>query len=216
MPRSFSEPAETLNGASPRPELLSFSIRLLGLPIEPPLAVVNRVLSDLGAIARAAREAPDQLDRMLELGEEIAAIGRSVLAIGERLDGRAHAILELGARLDGRTTELIDLGTRMHALGDRVDARGAEVASQAGAVVETATELIAVLPTLERALEMATPLEGAIDRFGRLVDRLPGGRRPAPAAPARVTEAARITDTAPARITETATDPAAGTGDPPE
>jgi hypothetical protein len=36
------------------------------------------------------------------------------------------------------------------------------------------------MPTLERALQMASPLEGAIDRFGRLVDRLPGGapRRP--------------------------------------
>jgi hypothetical protein len=32
-----------------------------------------------------------------------------------------------------------------------------------------------MLPTLERAIEMASPLEGAIDRVGRLVDRLPGG-----------------------------------------
>ena len=195
-------------------------LRLLGLPIDSPYAVVDRVLSDLGAVARAAREAPAQLGRILELGEEIAAIGRSVLEITERLDARAGAILELGARLDGRaegilrmgaeldrrgeailelgteldtraqeflelgtkldgrTAELIDLGARLHAVGDRVDVRGAEVADQAGAVVQTATELIAVLPTLERALDMATPLEGAIDRFGRLVDRLPGGRRP--------------------------------------
>jgi len=129
---------------------------------------------------------------MLELGEEIAEIGRAVLEIAERLDeraaaillvgarldARAEAILELGERLDGRTTELIELGIRMHELGARVDERGAEVAGQAGAVVETANELITVLPTLERALQLATPLEGAIDRFGRLVDRLPGGRRP--------------------------------------
>jgi len=187
-------------------------LRLLGLPIDSPQAIVNRVLSDLGAIARAAREAPAQLDRMLELGEEITAIGRSVLEIAERLDDRAGAILDLGAQLDDRagaildlgaqldrragtiidlgaqledrSSELIDLGTRMHDLGDRVDATGTEVASQAGSVVETATELIAVLPTLERALQMATPLEGAIDRFGRLVDRLPGGRRPDPGASA--------------------------------
>ncbi len=41
--------------------------------------------------------------------------------------------------------------------------------------------MIRTLPALERAIEMASPLEGAIDRFGRLVDRLPGGtaRRPA-------------------------------------
>jgi hypothetical protein len=172
-------------------------LRVLGLPLDPPQTIINRVLSDLGAIARAARQAPAQLDRMLELGEEIVDIGRAVLEIAERLDeraaailvlgasldARAEAILELGARLDVRTNELIDLGIRMHELGDRVDARGAEVAGQASAVVETATELITVLPTLERALQLATPLEGAIDRFGRLVDRLPGGRRPDVGAP---------------------------------
>jgi hypothetical protein len=187
--------------------------------------VVGRVLSDLGAVARLARLAPAKLDRMLELGEEIAGIGRSVLEIAERLDGRAavilvlgerldrraeavlvlgerldnraeailvlgerldnraEAIIELGARLDGRTNDLIELGTQMHDLGARVDQRGAEVAGQAGAVVDSATELITVLPTIERALQLATPLEGAIDRFGRLVDRLPGGRRPDAGAP---------------------------------
>lgn len=214
-------------------------MRVLGLPIETPQAAVNRILSDLGAVARTARDAHVQLDRLLELGEEMAAIGRAVLEIAERLDARAASILDLGDRLDGRAraildlgerldaraeailtagaqldrrgaalielgerldgrgesivgqgdrldargTELVDLGIQMQALGDRVDARGAEVADQAAAVVETATELIAVLPTLERALQMATPLEGAIDRFGRLVDRLPGGRRPDAGAP---------------------------------
>jgi hypothetical protein len=189
-------------------------LHLLGLPIEPPHVIVNRVLSDLSAVARAAREAPAQLDQMLDLGQEIAAIGRSVLEIAERLDeraaailvlgarldARAEAILELGERLDGRTTALIELGTRMHDLGDRVDARGAEVAGQASAVVDTATELITVLPALERALQLATPLEGAIDRFGRLVDRLPGGRRPdagatpAPAPAPAPLESARMPD----------------------
>ena len=154
------------------------------------------MLSDLAAIARAAREAPEQLDRMLELGEEIAEIGRAVLEIAERLDeraaailvlgerlderaeailvlgarldARAEAILELGERLDGRTAELIDLGVQIHALGDRVDARGAEVARQAGDVVDTATELITVLPTGDfglkppRAATMVPPRSAAM------------------------------------------------------
>jgi hypothetical protein len=70
----------------------------------------------------------------------------------------------------------------MQKLGQQVDARGAEIVDRATRVVETGSELIGVLPALERALEMASPLEGAIDRFGRLVDRLPGGaaRRPGP------------------------------------
>lgn len=150
-------------------------MRVLGIPIEPPQAVLNRVLSDIGAIARAARTAPLQLEQILELGEEIAAIGRGVLEVAERLDRRAQAIMELGERLDSRAAEMLELGRGMQDLGHRIDDRGAEIVDRASRVVETGTELIAVMPTFERALEMASPLEGAIDRFGRLVDRLPGG-----------------------------------------
>jgi hypothetical protein len=164
------------------------NVRLLGLPIEPPRVVINRVRSDLAAVARAARAAPAQLDQILALGEEIAAIGQSVLEVAERLDRRAAAIMELGERLDGRTGELIELGQRMEDLGRGIDARGGEIVAGANLVADTGAELIAALPTLERAVEMATPLEGAIDRFGRLVDRLPGGaprrRLVAPAAEA--------------------------------
>jgi hypothetical protein len=158
-------------------------VRVLGLPIEPPQTVINRALSDLGAIARMARVAPAQLDRVLELGEEIAQIGYRVLDIAERLDRRAEEVVTLGERLDARAGELLDLGVTIRELGDRFDSRGAEIVDRATRVVETGTELIAVLPAFERAVEMASPLEGAIDRFGRLVDRLPGGvtrRRPDP------------------------------------
>jgi uncharacterized protein (DUF3084 family) len=161
----------------------------LGLPLDLPSNVLARVLSDLGALARAAREAPATLDRILNLGEQLVAIGRELLEIAERLDARADAVLAMGQRIEDRTDallalggsveerahQLVELGARMEALGERVDARGKEVAERAGEVVERGGELIAVLPALERALELATPLEGAIDRFGRLVDRLPGG-----------------------------------------
>ena len=150
-------------------------MRVLGIPIESPQVTVNRLLSDLGAVARMARSAPRQLDRVLDLGEEIAEIGRQVLLVAERLDRRAEAIMALGERLDSRAAELIELGDGIRELGDRIDDRGAEIVDRATQVIETGTELITVLPAFERALEMATPLEGAIDRFGRLVDRLPGG-----------------------------------------
>jgi hypothetical protein len=155
-------------------------MRLLGVPIESPQTVANRILSDLGAVARLARTAPAQINRMLELGEEIAITGRAVLEIAERLDRRAEAVLSIGQRLDERAEALLELGTRIEMLGGQVDSRGAQIVDSANQVAETGSELIAVLPTLERALEMASPLEGAIDRFGRLVDRLPGGaaRRP--------------------------------------
>ena len=152
-------------------------MRVLGLPIEPPQVVINRALADLGAIARLARAAPAKLDRILELGAQLTRIGRGVLEVTERLDRRAEAVLRMGESLDARAAELVALGSRMEALGERIDVRGAEIVEGATAVVETGDELIAVLPALERALEMASPLEGAIDRFGRLVDRLPGGAR---------------------------------------
>ncbi len=162
-------------------------MRVLGLPLDSPQTIASRALSDLGAVARMARVAPTQLARILELGEEMAEIGRGVLEIAERLDRRAEAALALGKRLDERAAELLKLGRKMEKLGRRVDKRGAEIVERgdeivasAARVTETGAELIALLPTLERALEMASPLEGAIDRFGRLVDRLPGGqtRRP--------------------------------------
>jgi hypothetical protein len=156
-------------GTVPRP------MRPFGIPLDLPQVVISRALSDLSAIARAARATPDQLERLLTLGEEISATGRGVLELAETLDGRMERVLELGVNLDRRAAELLELGVRVQELGERIDARGAEIVDRASGVVETGAELIAVLPTLERALEMATPLEGAIDRFGRLVDRLPGG-----------------------------------------
>jgi methyl-accepting chemotaxis protein len=178
-------------------------MRVLGLPLELPQTVVNRMLGDIAALALAARSAPDQLDRLLALGEEIVDVGRAVLemgerieqridsimVLGERIDGRAEGIMSLGERLDSQAATIVSLGeriekdaeqllatgSRMHETGERIDARGEEIVDRATRVVETGNELIAVLPAFERALEMATPLEGAIDRFGRLVDRLPGG-----------------------------------------
>jgi len=92
-----------------------------------------------------------------------------------------------GERIDTRAQQLRDLGATMHDLGEQIDSRGAEIVDRATRVVDTGGDLITVLPAFERALEMATPLEGAIDRLGRLVDRLPGGtarRRPVTTDPA--------------------------------
>ena len=47
------------------------------------------------------------------------------------------------------------------------------MALRAQAVAEVGAQVVESLPTLERAVTMATPLEGAVERVGRLVDRLP-------------------------------------------
>jgi hypothetical protein len=49
-------------------------------------------------------------------------------------------------------------------------------------VAKSGAVLAEALPTLQRGLEIAEPLEGVVERVGRIVDRLPGGtRRPAAA-----------------------------------
>jgi len=161
--------------ASSRRELGCAPIRVLGLPIESPQTIVNRVASDVGAIARLARSAPEQLDRLLELGEELTALAHRIVDIAERLDRRAEALTTLGDQLDGRAQALLELGGSMRDLGERVDARGAEIVDRATAVVETGSDLIGVLPALERALEMATPLEARSTGSGGSSIGCPGG-----------------------------------------
>lgn len=140
-----------------------------------PLTLAGRVISDVGAVVDFVRWAPSRIDRALELAEELTEIGATVAAVAERFDRRFEAMTALGEDLDRRLAELIALGESIRELGDRFDARGGELVERANRVAETGEELIASLPAFERAVEMATPLEGAIDRFGRFVDLLPGG-----------------------------------------
>jgi hypothetical protein len=169
------------------------------LPLVPmlPLNVVVQALDDLHAIAEAARRLPDieamltqqfevlnrQADRIIELGEGI--IGQ-----GERIDERAGAILDLGERVDARAEAIVTLGDRINARAgellahsDRLDERAGEVMEESLRVREAAhevavrgAEVAAALPTLQQLASTAEPLQGAIERFGRLVDRLPGSR----------------------------------------
>jgi transposase len=148
-------------------------VRVLGVPIYTPVDAAV----DLAALEKLIRTLPRQFDRALTLAEELVDIGQRVLVIAERLDRRAESIDRLGERLDASAAALLELGSDMRDLGGQIDERGAEIVSQAAAVVVAAGELITVLPTLERALDLASPLEGAIDRFGRMVDRFPGGSR---------------------------------------
>lgn len=153
-------------------------MRLPAVSVLVPQRLAPRIVADLLAVERLIRTAPDQMSRIIRLGEELVAIGDRVLEIAERLDERAESIGQLGDRLDRRAAELISVGGRMSAMGDQVDERGAEIVASAAQVSQTAHELMLVLPTLERALDLATPLEGAIDRFGRFVDRFPGASNP--------------------------------------
>lgn len=137
-------------------------------PLVVPPRLLLRALDDLHTLAQA-------VPRVLDLGERI-------LDLGERIDDRAEAILELGSRIDRQGEALVALGGEMQDLGGRVLGQGDLIEQRAREVADRAAQVIAALPLLERAVALGEPLEGTVERLGRMVDRLPGGplsrRRP--------------------------------------
>lgn len=122
----------------------------------PPKLLV-RALDDLHRLAVSAELAMEKLDK---------------------LDRRADQILELGGRLDERAEEIVELGRRMGNLGEDIRAQGEVIQRRADAVAKTGKEIVDALPTLERAVSLVSPLEGAVERMGRMVDRFPGAPAP--------------------------------------
>jgi uncharacterized protein (DUF3084 family) len=169
-------------------------IELLGLP--PRLA--TQTLDDIHQIATGGRtmirllagleeradRVQDQLDAMLAAAESLNDMGERVLTLVERLDERAVAVLALGSQIDSRGKEMVALASELDSragallgLGQQIDERGASIVTHADLVATRAAEVVAVLPTLEKAVAIASPLEGAVERLGRMVDRLPGEAR---------------------------------------
>jgi hypothetical protein len=156
-------------------------------PFEITVGLGSRVMRDLDAMAEVARSVPraiallESLDRragqVLELGERIDSRAAAILELGETLDRRAESILSLGATIDERGAELVALGDRFTEVGESMLTEARLVHESAAEVVAQANKVVAVLPTVRRAIEIGEPLEGAIERFARVVDRLPGGAR---------------------------------------
>lgn len=130
--------------------------------VQLPAQLTQRVLRDLDAIADVARSVP------------------RAIALLESLDETAKQVLALGERIDQRGAELVALGEQFNTIGDQMLTEARLVHTRAAEVVETAGEMITVLPAIRRAVELGEPLEGAIERFARIVERIPGA--PAPAA----------------------------------
>src|SRR5271165_2150218 len=107
-------------------------MRVLGLPIVSPTAIVSRVASDALAVERLVRSLPDQLERGLAIGDELVSLGYQMLEVAERLDQRAGNFSDLGERLDQRALELLELGQGIRDLGGRIDDTGAEIVERAG------------------------------------------------------------------------------------
>ncbi|MBA2349850.1 MAG: hypothetical protein H0V81_16350 [Solirubrobacterales bacterium] len=151
--------------------------RVIANPLLLPPRLLFRALDDLHQIALAARDIgprlstlqdradsiEEQLGEAIDIARQIEERGREAIEMAERIDTRAQAVLDLADRVDERASEIM-------AEAHTIQLTAAELALRGGQVAEA-------LPLLQRALEIAEPLDGTVERLGRLVDRLPGGVR---------------------------------------
>lgn len=118
-----------------------------------------RALDDLHAIAIGARDGVQLLASLDETAREVQEQITGLTALAERVEGRIDDLLRMG---------------------DTVLVEGEAIQGAAQDLSQRAAEIATALPLLERAVALAEPLEGSVERLGRIVDRLPGGRARAP------------------------------------
>jgi hypothetical protein len=152
-------------------------VSALTLPFELPVRVVTRALDDLSAIAGVARELPARLDALDRRAQMVQDQLERAITLGESIERSAGAVVELGERIEARGANMLELGERMIELGESVMTQSDVIADRAKEVADRGAEVAAALPMLERAVSIATPLEGTVERLGRALDRLPGGSR---------------------------------------
>ena len=136
-------------------------------PLLLPPRLALRALDDLHTIALAARD----LNGRLEGLEQRA----------DRIEAQLETAIEAALGIERRAAALLEVFERVETHADAAMAQAQLVTERAALVAESGAQVAAALPLLQRAIELSEPLEGAVERLGRIVDRLPGGRR-APAA----------------------------------
>jgi hypothetical protein len=138
--------------------------------IDLPARLVFRAFDDLHALAQAARALPDIEARLaLQL---------------DRLEARAGEVLEAMEQAEARLAEGILVGRALDERADTILENTERVITAAYAVAEGGENVAAALPSLEASAAAATvlaqtaePLQGLVERLGRVVDRLPGASR---------------------------------------
>ena len=110
------------------------------------------------------------------MGDRISGQADDLVGLGDRVSSQASEIISMGERLGGQGEGINELGGRLEGLGREMLEQGVVISQRADLVATRAGDLVDALPTIEQAVTMVSPLEGAVERFGRAVDRLPGGR----------------------------------------
>ncbi len=137
----------------------------LGTLLLPPKLVL-RALDDLHTIAVVAESLNGRLDRLEARAEEIQEQLGVAIDVAVAIERRGEEVIATVAKIEARVDDVIE--------------QAALISERAQLVATTGAEVAAALPLLQRAVELTEPLEGAVERLGRVVDRLPGGRRAAP------------------------------------
>jgi hypothetical protein len=146
------------------------NVRPLVLGIDLPARLILRALDDLHAIAEAARSLPDVEARLTQKVDELESRAAEVLDAVATAEQTLGEGIGVGRRLDERAEVILDSTER--------------IVAAAYAVAEGADRVAEVLPSLEASATAATvlaqtaePLQGLVERLGRIADRLPGARR---------------------------------------
>lgn len=127
-----------------------------------PSRLTLRTLDDLHTLATTAERAVDLLERLE--------------AKADRIEGQLDRLTALGTRLEKGANDISALGTQFEHLGDALLAEARSTQAVGQEIAQRGAEIAAALPLLQRALDLGEPLEGAIERAARIVDRLPGGK----------------------------------------
>lgn len=126
---------------------------------------------EMGRAANAGLADGVEVGRSLhERGEALLASAERVLGQGRAIEAQAEKVLERGESMDKRAARLDERAGEMLAQSERVIEAAREVA-------ERGAEVAAALPTLQQIAATTEPLQPAIERFSRMVDRLPGGKK---------------------------------------
>ena len=140
------------------------------LGIDVPARLILRALDDLHAIAQAARTLPDVEVRLAQRIDELESRATEVLDAVSTAEATLGDGIAVGRQLEERAAVILDSTER--------------IVAAAHAVAAGADHVAAVLPSLEASATAATmlaqtaePLQGLVERLGRIADRLPGGGR---------------------------------------
>jgi hypothetical protein len=133
-------------------------------PVHPLLAGPQLFLTWPYLVMRAL----DDMHRMVAIADDTNQRLRALEAHASSIQGQLDNALEIG-------NEVVAVGRKFESGARSIIAEGKNIEEAARMVADRAGDVIAALPVLEQALVFAAPLEGAVQRFGRFLDNLPGG-----------------------------------------